>query len=66
MAEIEFTINNDTGEMEMRIDGVQGPACSEIADKVKEVMGAPTVEQKTADYYARPHINRQVQGKGRN
>ncbi len=65
MPEIEFTINNDTGEMEMRIDGVQGPACSEIADKVKEVMGAPSVEQKTADYHVRPHINRQVQGKGR-
>ena len=65
MPEIEFTINNDTGEMEMRIDGVQGPACSEIADKVKEVMGAPSVEQKTTDYYARAHINRQVQGKGR-
>jgi len=65
MPEIEFTINNDTGEMEMQIDGVQGLACSEIADKVKEVMGAPTTEQRTADYYTRQHINRQVQGKGR-
>ncbi len=41
MPEIEFTINNDTGEMDLKIEGVKGSACADIANKVKEVMGAP-------------------------
>lgn len=65
MPEIEFTINNQTGEMEMRIEGVQGPACAEIADKVKEVLGAPTVEENTPEYHVRTHTRPQVQGRGR-
>lgn len=65
MPEIEFTINNETGEMSMRIDGVQGPGCSEIADKVKEVMGQPSLEENTPAYHVRVQASRQVKGKGR-
>lgn len=65
MPEIEFTINNDTGEMEMQIEGIKGAGCAEIADKVKEVLGKPSAEQNTPEYHARPHINRQVQGKAK-
>ena len=65
MPEIEFTINNETGEMDMRIEGVQGPGCADIADKVKEIMGAPSVEENTPEYHVRVQANRQVKGKGR-
>lgn len=65
MPEIEFTINNDTGEMDLKIEGVKGPACADIADKVKEVMGAPNVEENTQEYYARVHTSQQIKGKGR-
>lgn len=66
MPEIEFTINNETGEMDMRIEGVHGPSCSDIADKVKEVLGAPSAEENTPDFHVRAYTSRQVQGKGRN
>jgi len=66
MPEIEFTINNETGEMEMRIEGVKGPACADIADKVKEVMGAPAREENTPEYHVRAHTSRQVKGQGGN
>ncbi len=65
MPEIEFTINNETGEMDMRIDGIQGPGCADIADKVKEVLGKPSAEENTPEYHVRTRNNRQVQGKGR-
>lgn len=65
MPEIEFTINTETGEMDMKIDGVQGPSCADIADKVKEVMGQPSVEENTPEYHVRTQTNRHVQGKGR-
>ena len=65
MPEIEFTINHESGEMEMRIEGVKGPSCSDIAEQVKEVMGAPSVEEKTPEYHARVQTSRQVKGKGR-
>lgn len=64
MPEIEFTLDHKTGEMEMEINGVQGPGCADIAEKVKEVMGAPSREETTPEYHARTIINRQVQNKG--
>lgn len=63
MPEIEFTINTETGEMTMRIDGVQGPSCADIADKVKEVMGQPSVEENTPEYHVRVQANSQVKSR---
>jgi hypothetical protein len=31
MPEINFTIDRQTGEMEMRVEGVQGPQCVDVA-----------------------------------
>jgi hypothetical protein len=63
MPEIEFNINTETGECETEIKGVQGAACEKTAQQLKQLMGNPTVDRKTKDYYAKPEIKRQVKGK---
>jgi hypothetical protein len=61
MPEIEFTIKEETGEMELQVEGVQGTACSDIAKLVTDLVGAPTHEENTREYYARPQTTRRVQ-----
>lgn len=63
MPEIEFTIDTETGECQTEIKGVQGAACERTAQQLKQLMGDPTVDQKTKDYFAKPEIKRQVKGK---
>jgi hypothetical protein len=46
MPEIEFTINTQTGEMEMKIEGIKGAACSDIAKIATELLGQPTRDEK--------------------
>ena len=43
MPEINFTIDEQTGEMEMKVEGVQGPQCADVAKIVTELTGAPHV-----------------------
>jgi hypothetical protein len=63
MPEIEFTIKEEIGEMELQVEGVQGPACSDIAKLVTDLVGAPAREENTREYYSRPQTIRQVQKK---
>lgn len=63
MPEIEFTINTETGKCETEIKGVQGPACEKAAQELKQLLGNPTVDTKTREYFARPEIKRQIKGK---
>lgn len=63
MPEINFAINVQTGEMEMIVDGVQGPQCADVAKIVTELTGAPELEENTKEFYARPTIRPQVQNK---
>ncbi len=63
MPEIEFNINTETGECQTEIKGVQGAACEKTAQQLKQLLGNPTVDQKTKDYFAKPEIKRQVKGK---
>lgn len=63
MPEIEFVINVDTGECRTEIKGIQGAACEKTAQQLKQLMGEPTVDRKTKDYFAKPEIKRQVRGK---
>ncbi len=63
MPEIEFNINTETGECQTEIKGIQGAACEKTAQQLKKLMGDPTVDRKTKDYYAKPEIKRQVKGK---
>lgn len=63
MPEIEFNINTETGECQTEIKGIQGAACERTAQQLKQLMGEPTVDQKTKEYFAKPEIKRQVKGK---
>lgn len=60
MAEIEFTIDTETGHCETKINGIQGPACEQTARHLKRVLGTPTADRKTAEFYARPTPKRLV------
>lgn len=63
MPEIEFKIDTETGECRTDIKGIQGAACELAAQQLKQLLGAPTVDQKTKEYFAKPEIKRQVNGK---
>jgi hypothetical protein len=63
MPEINFTIDAQTGEMEMKVDGVQGPQCADVAKIVTELTGAPQQEENTKEYHARPNVRPQIQNK---
>ena len=63
MPEIEFKIDTETGECQTEIKGVSGAACERTAQQLKQLMGNPTIDQKTKEYFAVPEIKRQVKGK---
>ena len=60
MPEVEFTINPSTGELEMHVKGIAGPACDDVANLVKELLGEPGHEQKTSEYSLRPRMRPQI------
>ncbi len=64
MPEIEFTLDPTTGQLELHVKGIAGPACEDIAKLTAELLGAPAREQKTAEYYLRPRLQPQVRSKG--
>lgn len=61
MAEIEFTIDTETGRCETTINGIQGPACERTARQLKVVLGAPKTDRKTAEYHAKAQSRRRVE-----
>ncbi len=63
MPEIEFNINTETGECQTEIKGAAGAACEKTAQQLKQLMGDPTIDRKTKEYFAKPEIKRQVKGK---
>lgn len=63
MPEVEFTIDTETGKCETEIKGVQGLACEKAAWELKQLLGNPTVDQKTKDFYAKPEVKQQIKGK---
>lgn len=66
MPEIEFTINTETGEMEMKIEGMQSSSCSDVAKIATELLGTPAKEQKTKDYFIQPQSSRLIQNRKKN
>lgn len=60
MPEVEFTIDTETGKCETKIHGIQGPACEQTARKLKQVLGTPTMDKKTAEFNIRPIAKRHV------
>lgn len=55
MAEAEFTIDTVSGEFQLHVHGVAGPACEDIARLVKDLAGAPGTEQATAEFRVKPN-----------
>lgn len=60
MAEIEFTIDTETGNCETNINGIQGPACEQTAKQLKQVLGTPKTDRKTVEYHVRRTTKRRV------
>lgn len=60
MPEIEFTIDTETGNCETKINGIQGPACEQTARQLKQVLGTPMIDKKTAEFSIKPMAKRQV------
>ncbi|HMS43904.1 MAG TPA: DUF2997 domain-containing protein [Pyrinomonadaceae bacterium] len=63
MPEIEFLIDTETGKCETEIKGIQGAACEKAARELKQLLGNPTVDKKTKEYFARTEVKRQIKGK---
>jgi len=63
MPEIEFTIDTETGKCETEIKGIQGAACEKAAKELKRLLGTPTVDKNTKEFYAKPEVKRQIKGK---
>lgn len=56
MPEIDFTIDPATGELQLHIAGIAGPACDDVARLAKALLGEPGREQPTAEYHLRPTV----------
>ncbi|HEU4792096.1 MAG TPA: DUF2997 domain-containing protein [Nitrolancea sp.] len=65
MPEIAFTIDPATGELELQVTGIAGPACEEVARLARELLGQPGQERNTAEYLLRANIQPRVQPKAR-
>ncbi len=63
MPEIEFRIDTETGKCETEIKGIQGAACEKAARELKQILGTPTVDKKTKEYFAKPEVKQQIKGK---
>lgn len=63
MAEIEFTIDTETGKCETEIKGIKGAACEKAAKELKQLLGTPTVDKKTKEYFVKPQTKQQIKGK---
>jgi len=63
MPEINFTIDIQTGEMEMKVEGIKGPRCVDVTKIVTELIGAPEREENTNEYFERASVRPKVQNK---
>lgn len=63
MPEIEFTIDTETGKCETEIKGIRGAMCEKAARELKQLLGNPTVDKKTKEFYAKPEVKQQIKGK---
>jgi len=57
MPEVEFTIDTTTGELQVHIQGIAGPACDDVARLLKELAGNPGREEVTAEYRLRSRVH---------
>jgi hypothetical protein len=64
VAEAEFTIDTVSGEFQLHVHGVAGPACDDIARLVKELSGPPGIEKATTEYSVRPTLRSRAEVRG--
>jgi hypothetical protein len=64
MRELEFTLDPNTGVLEVHVRGIAGPACENIANLARELLGLPKTEDRTAEYQIRPEIQTRVRRGG--
>ena len=57
MPELEFTIDTGSGEFQLHVHGIAGPACEDAAAIVKELAGEPGHQEATAEYFLRPMVH---------
>lgn len=65
MAEIEFTLDPATGQLDVHVTGIRGPRCADVAKLVEELLGTPKVERNTPEYSLRTGVQPRVRPKGR-
>jgi hypothetical protein len=63
MPEIQFTIDADTGELQLHVKGVAGAACDDVARLAKELLGQPAAEHATAEYHLRTQVRPRIQAR---
>lgn len=63
MPEIEFLIDTETGKCRTEIKGIAGAACEKTAKALKKLLGSPSVDTKTNEYYVKPNVKRQIKSK---
>ena len=56
MPELDFTIDQTTGELQLHVHGIAGPACEEIAKLARTFLGTPVRAEETAEYRLRPVV----------
>lgn len=47
MAEIAFTIDPTTGKLDVRVKGIRGPSCQDVAKLVEDLLGKPALDRNT-------------------
>lgn len=65
MPEIEFTLDPATGELTLHVKGVAGPTCGDVAKLARLLLGEPSHERNTAEYFRRTQVRPQVRLKTR-
>ena len=65
MPEIRFSIDPGTGELQVEVHGVLGPACEEITRLTTEFLGDPAKDLETAEYRLRPRVQPAIRTNGR-
>jgi hypothetical protein len=66
MPEVQFTIDPQTGQLEMHVQGIAGPSCDDVAKITRELLGAPGRDAETAEYHLQPQVRPQIRpGRGR-
>ena len=60
MPEVEFIIDTTTGEFQVHVQGIAGPACDDVARLLKELAGDPGREEVTAEYHLRSRVHGRI------